>query len=281
MGATRARGVLPGFGITLGYTLFYLSAVVLIPLAALIVRSGAGGLGKFKTVATDARTLSALKVSFGASLGAAAISTVLGFLVAWVLVRYRFPGKRLVDALVDLPFAMPTAVSGLALATLYGPTGWIGQHLPESVQPTSSILGIILALIFIGMPFIVRTLQPALQELEPEVEEAAASLGATRWGIFRRILFPTIIPALLTGFALAFARGVGEYGSVIFVVGTGRETEFAPLLIVNKLDEYDYAGAAVVATVMLVISFVMLLVINTVQWWALRRVNGGGGGGGK
>lgn len=265
--------VLPGFGLTLGYSLVYLSLIVLIPLAALLARTAESGWAKFLETVTDPRALASFRVTFGTSLAAAAVNAVFGFLVAWVFVRYRFPGKRLVDALIDLPFALPTAVSGITLATLYAPGGWIGRHLNTlGIKAAFNPLGITLALIFIGLPFVVRTVQPALEELEREAEEAASSLGARPGQIFLRIIVPAVLPAWLTGFALAFARAIGEYGSVIFIAGNmPMKTEITPLLIVTKLEQYDYAGAAALATMLLLISFALLLVINMLQAWTARR----------
>jgi sulfate transport system permease protein len=269
----RAPSVLPGFGPALGFTLAYLSLVVLIPLAALVLRPAELGFAGFLAVVSEPRVLAALKLSFGASLIAASINAVFGLIVAWVLVRYRFPGKRLVDALVDLPFALPTAVAGVALTALYAPNGWIGSLLqPLGVQVAFTPLGIVVALVFIGLPFVVRTVQPVLQDIEREVEEAAASLGASRLQTIVRVILPAILPALLTGYALALARAVGEYGSVIFIAGNmPMVSEIAPLLIVIKLEQYDYAGAAAVGVAMLIIAFVMLLVLNLLQRWNHAR----------
>jgi sulfate/thiosulfate transport system permease protein len=272
----RKPSVLPGFGLTLGYTLFYLSVIVLIPLAALLLRPLSLGWHGFWHVVFDARVRAALELSFGASLIAAAINGVLGGIVAWVLVRYDFPGRRIVDALVDLPFALPTAVAGIALTALYAPNGWIGALLaPLGIQVAFTRLGILIALTFIGLPFVVRTLEPILQDMEPELEEAAAVLGASRFQSFWRVILPAILPALLTGVALAFARAAGEYGSVIFIAGNmPMRSEIAPLLIVAKLEEYDYAGAAAIGVAMLGVSFAMLLCINLLQRWHLRRTAG-------
>jgi sulfate transport system permease protein len=265
--------VIPGFGITLGFTVFYLSAVILIPLATLLVRPWELGIDGVWKAVTEPRVVAALKLSFGAAFIAAAINAVFGLLVAWVLVRYRFAGKRVVDALVDLPFALPTAVAGIALTTLYAPNGWVGQFLvPLGIKIAYTPLGVVVALTFIGLPFVVRSVQPVLADLEREFEEAAATLGASRWQVFRRVIFPSILPAWLTGLALAFARAVGEYGSVIFIAGNiPLVSEIAPLLIVTKLEQYDYAGAAAVGAAMLAISFAMLLVINVLQSWARTR----------
>ncbi|MBL9098419.1 MAG: sulfate ABC transporter permease subunit CysT [Alphaproteobacteria bacterium] len=264
---------MPGFGITFGFTVFYLSAVILIPLAALLLRPWELGVSGVWAAVSEPRVAASLRLSFGAALIAAAINAVFGLLVAWVLVRYRFAGKRVVDALVDLPFALPTAVAGIALTTLYAPGGWIGQFLdPLGVKVAYTPIGVVVALTFIGLPFVVRSVQPVLADLEREFEEAAATLGATRLQVFRRVIFPAILPAWLTGVALAFARAVGEYGSVIFIAGNiPLVSEIAPLLIVTKLEQYDYAGAAAVGSAMLVISFAMLLVINALQAWARAR----------
>ncbi len=269
----RKPSVIPGFGLTLGFTIFYLSIVVLIPLATLLVRPWELGIAGVFAVVTEPRVVAALKLSFGAAFVAAAINAIFGLLVAWVLVRYRFPGKRIVDALVDLPFALPTAVAGIALTTLYAPTGWVGQFLdPLGIKIAYTPLGVVMALTFIGLPFVVRSVQPVLSEMEREYEEAAATLGATRAQVFRRVIFPSVMPAWLTGVALAFARAVGEYGSVIFIAGNlPLVSEIAPLLIVIKLEQFDYAGAAAVGAAMLVISFAMLLVTNALQAWARAR----------
>jgi sulfate transport system permease protein len=267
------RSVIPGFGLTLGYTMLYLSLIVLIPLSAAFIRSMEAGWGHFYEVVSSPRVLAALRLSFGASLCAALINGVFGLLVAWVLARYPFPGKRLVDAMVDLPFALPTAVAGIALTALYAPNGWLGAWLaPLGIRVAFTALGVVVALTFIGLPFVVRTLQPVLEDLDREVEQAAATLGATPLQTFMRVILPALWPALLTGFALAFARGVGEYGSVIFIAGNmPMRSEIAPLLIVSKLEQYDYAGATAIAVVMLVISFVLMLAINALQSWALTR----------
>lgn len=269
----RSPSVIPGFGITFGFTVFYLSAIILIPLAALLLRPWELGVSGVWAAVSEPRVAASLQLSFGAALIAAAINAVFGLVVAWVLVRYRFPGKRIVDALVDLPFALPTAVAGIALTTLYAPGGWIGQFLdPLGVKVAYTPIGVVVALTFIGLPFVVRSVQPVLADLEREFEEAAATLGATRLQAFRRVIFPAILPAWLTGVALAFARAVGEYGSVIFIAGNiPLVSEIAPLLIVTKLEQYDYAGAAAVGSAMLVISFAMLLVINALQAWARAR----------
>ena len=268
----RSR-VLPGFGLSLGFTLAYLSLIVLIPLSAVFIKSlGVGWDGLWEILSSE-RILKSLQLSFTTALIAALINVIFGFLLAWCLVRYSFPGKRIVDALVDLPFALPPAVAGIALTSLYASTGWIGHLLePLGIKIAYTSLGITLALIFIGIPFVVRTVQPVLSDLETELEEAASALGANRFQIVTRIILPILFPALLTGFALAFARGVGEYGSVIFIAGNiPYETEIAPLMIITRLEEYDYAGATTIAVVMLVISFFILFLINLVQAWASRR----------
>jgi sulfate transport system permease protein len=276
----RRRGsVLPGFGLTLGFTLAYLSLLVLIPLAGLFFKSASLGAEAFFAAVTSPRALASYRLSFGAASAAAAVNAVFGLLVAWVLVRYRFPGRRLFDALVDLPFALPTAVAGITLTALLARNGWIGSRLePLGIEVAYTPLGVTVALIFIGLPFVVRTVQPVLQDLEPELEEAAASLGANRFVTFRRVLFPILWPALTTGFALAFARGVGEYGSVVFISGNlPMRTEIAPLLIVTQLEQYDYAGATGIAVVLLVTSFALLLAINALQRWGARRLAGAAG----
>jgi len=270
----KKRSNLPGFGLSLGYTVFYLSLIVLIPLSMLIWSSASLSFDAFWSIVSSPRTLAAYKLSFGASFVAAAINVGFGFLIAWVLVRYRFPGKRLVDALVDLPFALPTAVAGIALCSLYAPNGWFGRVLdPLGIKGAYSQLGIVLALMFIGLPFIVRTVQPVLEDLDPEIEEAAASLGADRWQAFLRVVFPSLVPPLATGFAMAFARAIGEYGSVIFIAGNmPGKTEIAPLLIMTHLEQYDYAGATAIALVMLAVSFALLFMINLLQRWTLKRI---------
>lgn len=271
--ALKRPSVIPGFGLTLGYTLVYLSLIVLIPLSATFIKSIELGWDGFWSTVTAPRVLASYRVSFGSALLAAVINLFAGLLVAWVLVRYRFPGRRLLDALVDLPFALPTAVAGISLTALYAGNGWLGRHLePLGLKVAFTPAGITVALIFIGLPFVVRTVQPVLQELEPELEEAAASLGARRSTTFRRVLLPALLPALLTGFALAFARGVGEYGSVIFIAGNmPMVSEITPLLIITKLEQYDYAGATAIAVAMLLISFALLLVTNLLQWWSRHR----------
>jgi sulfate transport system permease protein len=270
---SKNRRVLPGFGLTLGYTMVYLCLLVLIPLSAVFVRSFGSGWYHFWEVVTSARVLASLRLSFGASLVAALINSIFGLIVSWVLVRYSFPFKRLIDALVDLPFALPTAVAGIALTALYAPNGWIGAWLKTlGITVAFTPLGIVVALTFIGLPFVVRTLQPVLEDLDREVEQAAASLGASPVQAFTRVILPALWPAILTGFALAFARAVGEYGSVIFIAGNmPMKSEIAPLLIVTKLEQYDYAGASAIAVVMLVLSFGLMLAINALQSWANTR----------
>lgn len=269
----RRPSVLPGFGSTLGFTLVYLSLIVLIPLAGVVWRAADLGWRDFWRLASDPRTLAALQMSFGGALVAALVNVVFGTLVAWVLVRYRFPGRRVVDAMVDLPFALPTAVAGIALTTLYAPNGWVGSvFAPIGVKIAYTPAGIVVAMIFIGIPFVVRTVQPVMEEIDREVEEAAATLGAPRLQTVTRVLLPALAPAILTGFALAFARAVGEYGSVIFIAGNiPYVSEIAPLLIVIRLEEYNYPAATAIATVMLAISFAMLLLINLIQAWSRRR----------
>jgi sulfate transport system permease protein len=272
MARRRAQSVLPGFGPTLGYSVLYLSLVVLIPLAALVARSATLSGADFLVAVASPRVLASYRVTFGAALAAAAVNAVFGLLVAWVLVRYPFPGRRLVDAIVDLPFALPTAVAGITLASVYSGGGWVGRYLePRGLKVAYTPLGIVVAMVFIGLPFVVRTVQPVLEELETELEEAAACLGANRWQSFRRVIFPVILPSLITGFALAFARGVGEYGSIIFIAGNmPMVSEITPLLIITKLEQYDYAGATAIAVVMLSASFLMLLAINLLQRWSRR-----------
>jgi sulfate transport system permease protein len=265
--------VLPGFGMTMGYTIFYLCLVVLIPLAMLFVKSHQLSRHAFWSTITDPRVVASFKLSFGASLIAAVVSVLIGLLVAWVLVRYRFPGRRLLDAFVDLPFALPTAVAGISLTTIFAPTGWLGKYLePRHIKVDFTPLGVVVALIFIGLPFVIRTVQPVLEDLDREVEEAASSLGANRWQVVWRVLLPTVVPATMTGFALAFARGLGEYGSVVFISGNiPYRTEIIPLLIYSKLDEYDYPAATAIGAVTLVLSFLMLFIINMLQWWGRKR----------
>jgi sulfate transport system permease protein len=267
------RRVLPGFGLSLGYTLTYLALIVLIPLSAVFLKTASLSAEQFWAIASAPRVVASYKISFGTSLIAAAINSVFGLIFAWVLVRYSFPGKRLVDALVDLPFALPTAVAGIALSAIYAGNGWIGHLLePLGVKVAYTPLGILVALTFIGLPFVVRTVQPILEDLDTEIEEAATSLGANRWQTFRHVVLPIILPALITGFALAFARAVGEYGSVIFIAGNiPMVSEITPLIIITKLEQYDYVGATTVATVMLVFSFILLFAINGLQAWTARR----------
>ncbi len=270
----KRHAVLPGFGLSLGYTVFYLSLIVLIPLAAVVVKTATLSWETFWTTVTAPRVLASYRLTFGAALLAAAINGVVGVLTAWVLVRYRLPGKRVIDALVDLPFALPTAVAGITLATVYAGNGWLGRWLePHGIKVAYTPLGILVAMTFIGLPFVVRTVQPVLEDLEGELEEAAACLGATRWQTFRRVIFPVLLPSLLTGFALAFARAVGEYGSIIFIAGNmPMVSEITPLLIITKLEQYDFAGATAIASVMLGASFIMLFTINLLQWWSRRYV---------
>jgi sulfate transport system permease protein len=265
--------VLPGFGLSLGCTLVYLSLLILLPLSGLAFKASHLSLAEFWAIASGERALASYRVTFGASLLAATANAFFGLIVAWVLVRYSFPGKRAIDALVDLPFALPTAVAGITLATLYAGNGWIGRHLESiGVKVAFTPLGIVVALTFIGLPFVVRTLQPVIEDIEPEVEEAAASLGASRLQTFSRVLLPAIFPALVTGFTLALSRSIGEYGSVIFIAGNlPLISEITPLLIISKLEQYDVVGATALAMVMLMISFVMLLVVNGLQWWAESR----------
>src|SRR5687767_3723180 len=269
----RQPSILPGFGLTLGFSTFFLSAIVLVPLAALVMKTATMGWSDFVRVLLDPRAVASYRLSFGASMLAATLNSVFGFIIAWTLVRYEFPGRKLIDALIDMPFALPTAVSGIALTTVFAQNGWIGQYLePFGIKVAYTWIGVTVALTLIGMPFMVRTVQPALEEVQKDLEDAAETLGAGRFHIFRRIILPTVLPALLTGFALAFARGVGEYGSVIFISGNlPMKTEITPLLIVIKLEEFDYRGAAALGVVMLFISFVMLLAINLLQAWGRRR----------
>jgi sulfate transport system permease protein len=272
----KRRSVLPGFSITLGFTLFYLCLIVLIPLSALLLNTFTLTWPEFWEAVSSPRVVASYRLTFGASLIAASVNAVFGLLVAWVLVRYTFPGKKIVDALVDLPFALPTAVAGISLTALLAGNGWIGQYLePNGIQLAFNPNGVVIALIFIGLPFVVRTVQPVLEDTEKELEEAATCLGATRWQTFSRVIFPAIAPALLTGFAMAFARAVGEYGSVIFIAGNmPMISEITPLIIISKLEQYDYAGATAVATVMLVVSFILLLIINGLQAWQRKRSGG-------
>ncbi|MBX9925664.1 MAG: sulfate ABC transporter permease subunit CysT [Hyphomicrobiaceae bacterium] len=269
----RHRRVIPGFGLTLGITVTYLSLMVLLPLAAVFIKTATLTFPQFWATITSPTALASYRLSFGASLLAAAINTVFGLMLAWCLVRYSFPGRKLVDALVDLPFALPTAVAGIALTALYAKNGWVGQYLePLGIKVAFTPLGVLVALIFIGLPFVVRTVQPVLEDLDTEYEEAAASLGATRWQAFTRVVLPAVLPALMTGFALAFARAVGEYGSVIFIAGNiPMLSEITPLIIIKKLEQFDVAGATAIASVMLVVSFVLLLLINALQAWTQAR----------
>ncbi len=273
MAERRSRGVLPGFGLSTGFTILYLCVVVLVPLSTLALRASALSWPDALRVVASPRALASYRLSFGASFAAAGANVLFGVLVAWVLARYRFPGRSLVDAVVDLPFALPTAVSGIALTAVYSRNGWIGRWLePLGVQAAFSPLGVAIALTFIGLPFVIRTVQPVLEDLDPELEEAAAVLGAGRWETFRRIIVPAVLPAALTGFALAFARALGEYGSVVFISGNmPLRTEIAPLLIMTRLEQYDYAGAAAIACVLLGASFVLLLAINRLQAWTRSR----------
>lgn len=273
MKSLRQPSVLPGFGLTLGFSMFFLSAIVLIPLAALVLKTATLSWSGFLEVLLSPRAIASYRLSFGASLLAASINAVFGFILAWTLVRYEFPGRKILDALVDMPFALPTAVSGIALTAVFAQNGWIGQYLePIGIRVAYTWIGVVVALTLIGLPFVVRSLQPALLEVQKDLEDAAETLGAGRFYIFRKIILPTVLPALLTGFALAFARAVGEYGSVIFISGNlPYKTEITPLLIVIKLDEFDYRGAAALGFIMLVISFCMLLAINLLQTWGRRR----------
>jgi len=274
--ASREQSALPGFRLTLGYVMLYLGLIVLIPLGATFLKTATMTWPAFVEAVSSPRVLASYRLTFGAALIAATINAVFGLLVAWVPVRYQFPGKKIVDAFVDLPFALPTAVAGIALAAIYAKTGWIGQFTePLGMKTAFSPLGVLIALTFIGLPFVVRTVQPVLEDLEPELEEAAVSLGASRWQTFRRVLLPPLYPSLLTGFALSFARALGEYGSVVFISGNmPMKTEITPLLIITKLEQYDYAGATAIAVVMLVASFALLLIINLLQKWSQQRTRG-------
>jgi sulfate transport system permease protein len=269
----KRPSVIPGFGVTFGFSMAYLCLIVLIPLAALVIRSASLGWHEFLRLALDPRTLAALRTSFGSALIAAIVNAVFGLILAWVLVRYRFPGKRLIDSMIDLPFALPTAVAGIALSALYASNGWIGAlAAPFGIKIAYTPAGIVVALIFVGLPFVVRTVQPVLADLDKELEEAAATLGARRWHTIRRVVLPPLIPAILTGFALALARAIGEYGSVIFIAGNiPFVSEIAPLLIIIRLEEFNYSAATAIASVMLAISFTMLLAINLIQVWSRRR----------
>lgn len=273
----KARRVIPGFHLSVGFTLFYLGLIVLIPLSAVFFKTFSMTWEAFWNTVTSERVMASYRLTFGASLLAALINVMFGGILAWVLVRYQFPGKRLIDAFVDLPFALPTAVAGITLATLYAPNGWLGKLLvPWGIKVAYTPLGVLVALIFIGLPFVVRTVQPVLEEAEKELEEAAISLGASHWQTFTKVIFPSILPAVLTGFALAFARATGEYGSVIFIAGNmPMISEITPLFMITKLEQYDYAGATAIAVVMLVISFVLLLAINGLQAWTRRRQTAG------
>jgi sulfate transport system permease protein len=277
-GGFRQPSVLPGFGLTLGFTTFFLGALVLLPLAALVFKTASLSWQEFFAILVDERAVASYRLSFGAALIAAVINSVFGFIVAWSLVRYDFPGRRLVDAVIDLPFALPTAVSGIALATVFSPNGWLGERLAVfGVQVAYTWLGVVVALILIGLPFVVRSVQPALVDVQRDLEDAAETLGARPWQVFRRIVLPAVMPAVLTGFTLAFARGIGEYGSVVFISGNlPYKTEITPLLIVIKLEQYEYGGAAALGFIMLVMSFVMLFAINLVQAWGRRRQVRGG-----
>ena len=274
----RHRHVLPGFPLALGYTVAYLSLIVLIPLGAVFLKSSTLTAAQFWSTITAPAALASYRLSFGAALLAAAINAVFGLMLAWVLVRYTFPGRKLIDALVDLPFALPTAVAGISLTALYAKNGWLGQYLePLGIKVAFTPVGVLVALVFIGLPFVVRTVQPVLEDLDVEYEEAAASLGASRWQAFAHVVFPAVLPALLTGFALAFARGVGEYGSVIFIAGNiPMVSEITPLIIITKLEQFDVAGATAIAVVMLVVSFILLFVINALQAWMSARSSKGG-----
>ncbi len=269
----RAHRVLPGFGLSLGFTLAYLSLIILIPLSAVFIKTAGMEPERFWQVVTSPRVMASYRLSFGMSLLAAAINMVFGLMLAWAIVRYSFPGRKLIDSLVDLPFALPTAVAGISLTAIYAPNGWIGQYLaPLGIKIAFGPLGVLVALVFIGLPFVVRTVQPILEDFEAEFEEAAASLGASRFQTVRRVVLPALVPALLTGFALAFARAVGEYGSVIFIAGNiPMVSEITPLMIITRLEEFDYQGATAIASVMLLVSFVLLLVINSLQGWMSQR----------
>jgi len=273
MNTTRKTNVLPGFGLSMGFTIFYLSLIVLIPLSATFFKTATLSWPEFWETVTAPRVVQSYKLSFGASLIAALVNGVFGLIVAWVLVRYQFPGKKIIDALVDLPFALPTAVAGIALTAVYAKNGWIGSILePQGIKVAFTPTGVLLALIFIGLPFVVRTIQPVLEDLEAELEEAAASLGANRWQTITRVILPAVFPALLTGMTMSFARALGEYGSVVFISGNmPMKTEITPLIIITKLEQYDYAGATAIAVVMLVISLTLLFLINLLQAWSARR----------
>jgi len=272
---SRPHSVLPGFNLALGYTLFYLGLIVLIPLSAAFIKTFSLTWEAFWNTVSAPRVVASYWLTFRTSLIAAGINAIFGLLTAWVLVRYKFPGKKFIDAIVDLPFALPTAVAGIALTAVYATNGWLGKPLAEAgIKVAFTPLGILVALTFIGLPFVVRTVQPVLEDLEKELEEAAKSLGASNWQTFSRVIFPTVLPAVITGFTLAFARALGEYGSVIFIAGNmPMVSEITPLIIITKLEQYDYSGATAVAVVMLVASFLLLLAINTLQWWARKRRN--------
>ena len=272
----RRRSVIPGFGLSLGLTLAYLGLIVLLPLCVLLLQAGEAGWAKIWSELASPRTLAAFRVSFGIALVAAAVNAVFGLILAWVLVRYEFPGRRIIDAMIDLPFALPTAVAGISLTQIYAENGWLGQFLaPAGIKIAFTPLGILVALVFVGLPFVVRTVEPLLRDFDRQMEEAAALLGASRSAILRRVVFPPLLPGVITGFTLAFARAIGEYGSVIFIAGNmPRYTEIVPLLIVIKLEQFDYAGATVVAALMLVASFLLLLAINLLQAWTRRRQGG-------
>jgi sulfate/thiosulfate transport system permease protein len=279
----KQRSILPGFGLTLGFTIFYLSLIVLIPLSATFLKASSLTWAQFWHIVSSPRAVASYRLSFGASFIGASINLLFGLLVAWVLVRYRFPGRRLLDSIVDLPFALPAAVAGIALTTIYASHGWIGQYLEKiGIKGAYSPFGVVIALTFIGLPFVVRTVQPVLEDLDADTEEAAASLGANRWQTFRRVILPAVLPAAVTGFTMAFARAVGEYGSVVFISGNmPMRTEITPLLIITKLEQYDYAGATAIAVVMLVVSFTLLLAINLLQKWSSERLRSGHSADGK
>lgn len=269
----KKKSIIPGFGLTMGFTMLYISFLVLIPLSTLFINTAGVGWQELWGILTAPRLIASYKLTFGASFAAAAVNTVFGLIIAWVLVRYSFPGKKVIDGLVDLPFALPTAVAGITLTTLYAPTGWLGKILASfGIKAAYTPLGIMIALIFIGLPFVVRMVQPVLLALDKEIEEAAASLGANRWQTFSKVIFPEVLPALLSGFSLAFARSLGEYGSVVFISGNmPMRTEITPLLIMSKLEQYDYSGASAVASALLVVSFLLLFLVNVIQWWNGRR----------
>ncbi|WP_421721844.1 sulfate ABC transporter permease subunit CysT [Anaerobacillus alkaliphilus] len=269
----KEHSILPGFGLTFGFTMFYLGLIIILPLSMVFINTASMGWSDFWSTITEPRVVASYKLSFGSAFVAATINAVFGVLIAWVLVRYQFPGKAFIDGLVDLPFALPTAVAGIALTTLYTTNGWVGKYLDIfGIKVAFTPLGVIVALTFIGLPFVVRIVQPVLINMDKEIEEASASLGANRWMTFRKVIFPLLIPAILTGFALAFARALGEYGSVVFIAGNlPMKTEITPLMIMTKLEQYDYEGATAIAAFMLVISFLMLFIINLIQWWSNKR----------